>query len=443
MIGDTILAPASPPGAGARAVLRFSGPMARAAAGLVFRGALPAERGIAEGAVVVRGRAVAAMALGMPGPGSFTGEDVVELHVPGAPLLVQCLQEDLLARGGELGLRLALPGEFTARACVHGRLDLAAAEGILMLLHAADRRELASGAAWLGGAARRDLAALRAAMQDTLAQLESGLDFTAEETGAVDGEAVGVAIAAHAAAARDLLAQVPAAAPGGEVVLVGAANAGKSSLCNALAGRAVVLVDAVPGTTRDLVRVDLADGVVLWDAPGDLDAPSTWDEAALALRDRLLGRAAAALVVLDAAAPVVPRIALDAAVPVLAVVYTKRDRGPAPAGVPPELVAARGSVPPVATTSAVTGEGLEALGQLLRRSARAGAVAIGAPLRATLGALVQALDGAGSALAAGPEVAAVLLQAGLRALDEAAGDGSRHTAEDLLDRIYGRFCLGK
>ncbi|MCA8950796.1 MAG: tRNA uridine-5-carboxymethylaminomethyl(34) synthesis GTPase MnmE, partial [Planctomycetes bacterium] len=165
---------ASADGAAERAVLRLSGPAARAAAALVFTPALPEERAQVDGSVRVRGHDVAAFALVMCAPRSFTGDDIVELHVPGSPLLCAVLGEDLLARGAGLGLRAALPGEFAARACSNGRLDLAAAEGILMLLHAADRRELARSAAWLVGGTGAAFAELRTGLQDVLALLEAG-----------------------------------------------------------------------------------------------------------------------------------------------------------------------------------------------------------------------------------------------------------------------------
>ncbi len=439
MLGDTIVAWASAPGASERAVLRVSGPRARDVAAMVFRPELPAVRATVEGQVSLRGRTLAAMALVMIGPGSFTGEDVVELHVPGSPLLVQVLIEALLADGPARGVRLALPGEFTARAVQNGRLTAAAAEGLLMLLHASDQREAAAGLQWLRGGLAAAVTAVRDELQEALALVEAGLDFTDDETGAVS-TATWLPIVTNAGERlRALLATLPAAAPGGEVLLLGRANAGKSSLANALAGRDEALVDQVAGTTRDLLRIEVAPGVALWDAPGDLDQPGPADAAALALRDRLAGRAHSLLVVIDASEPFVPPSALVSPSPWLGVVWTKCDRVPAPPPLPAAAAERAGSVP-VFATSAHIGAGLESLRAWLLRAARAGVVDAGAPLRHALTAARDATARATAVAHAGAEVAAVELQAALRALDGIAGS---HSPEHLLDRIYGRFCLGK
>ncbi|MFY9341829.1 MAG: GTPase, partial [Planctomycetota bacterium] len=225
--------------------------------------------------------------------------------------------------------------------------------------------------------------------------------------------------------------------PGGEVLLLGRANAGKSSLANALAGRPQALVDARPGTTRDLLRVELPDGGVLWDAPGDLADPASADAAALALRDRLGGGAASLLLVLDASDPFVPPSALGSPLPWHAIVWTKCDLTPPPPL--PAAVAAEGPAVPLFATSASTGAGISELRSFLARSARVGVVDAGGPLRAALAAAQAPIE---RALAgnAGAEMVAIDLQAALRALDDLAG---AHSVEHLLDRIYARFCLGK
>jgi tRNA modification GTPase len=242
-----------------------------------------------------------------------------------------------------------------------------------------------------------------------------------------------------------LLGSLPAAAPGGEVLLIGRANVGKSSLINALAGRDAILVADHAGTTRDLLRVEVAKSVFLWDAPGDLDSPSAVDAAALSLRERLSGRAAGLLVVLDATDPQVPEMALRSPMPWFGVVYTKRDLlaagGQSELPALPEKVLLR--LPArdrVFVTSSSTGEGLESLRDYLRRTASATTVDAGGPLRTALQATVDAVCRAIAAAAIAPEIAAAELQVALRALHGIAGE---HSPEQLLDRIYGRFCLGK
>ena len=237
MIGDTIVALASAPGIGERAVLRLSGPQARAAAALVFAPALPAERCQVDGVVQVRGLRFPAMALGMRGPRSFTGEDTVELHVLGSPMLVELLLEALGAAGAGLGVRAALPGEFTARAVQNGKLDGVAVEGLLVLLHAADRQQVAMGMQWLRGGHGAVVHEVRAALQDTLALLEVGLDFDEQEAGAVPTSAWVPQVQRIAALLAQVRRATPMVATGGELMLLGCSNAGKSSLANAKCSR--------------------------------------------------------------------------------------------------------------------------------------------------------------------------------------------------------------
>ena len=440
MIGDTIVAVATAAGPSARAALRISGPQAFELAERVFAPALSRERAQVDGRVTVRGREVDAYALTMVAPRSFTGEDVVELHVPGSPLLARQLQERMLERAEGLGAREALPGEFTARACQHGRLSLAQAEGLLLLLHAQDRREAEAAVQWLNGGLADAARQLRGELQDLLALLEVGLDFDDQDTGAVAPALWRDPLPGLASRLDGLLASLPATAPGGEVLLVGAANAGKSSLANALCGEPRALVADLAGTTRDLLRVEVAPGVHVWDAPGDLDDPDEADAAALLLRERLAGRAAGLLLVLDATDPKVPPMALRSPSPWFGVAWTKCDLVPSPPALWAEV---RGRLPHarrVFRTSAEDQRGVAALREALAAGAGSGAADAGGPLRSALQRCREAVAQAIDAAALGPEVVAVELQAALRALDGVAGE---HSTEHLLDRIYGRFCLGK
>jgi tRNA modification GTPase len=440
MIGDTILACATPSGGGDRAVLRISGPDALVTACRVFRQPLAAKRSQVEGTVEVGGASLPALALVMVGPRSFTGEDVVELHVPGSPVLLGLLQEEMLRDGPARGVREALPGEFTARACQHGRLHIAQAEGLLMLLHAQDQQEALGAIQWLQGGLRDAVQAVRSELQEQLALLEVGFDFDDQDTGAVDQELWLSPLRPLSARISHLLRSLPAAAPGGEVLLVGRANAGKSSLVNAISGKSQVLVADHPGTTRDLLRVEVASGVHLWDAPGDLSEPSHADEAALELRERLSGRAAGLLVVIDSCDPYIPPMALESPMPWFGVVYTKSDLVDAAPALPAAVRSRLPSPDRLFVTSALTGSGLGLLKEALQRGSGGSTVDAGGPLRTALQAALDAVQRAVEAASVAPEVAAVELQAGLRSLDGIAGE---HTPEDLLDRIYGRFCLGK
>jgi len=442
VLGDTICAVASPPGSGARAVLRLSGPDAFAAAAVVFRPAPARRRAQLDGHVAPFDGPVAALLLAMPAPHSYTGEDVVELHVPGSPLLCAELQRAMAAAVATV--RPARPGEFTARACRNGRMDGMQAEGVLLLIHGEDAAATARGAAWLAGGLSAAVARARALLQDALAMLELGLDFEAGETGAVPSPAYSEPLAEAQRALADLQAELPHGARGGEVLLLGRSNAGKSSLCNALAGRDAVLVDGAPGTTRDLLRVDLGEGAAVWDAPGDLDEPRAWDARALQLRDRLGAQAAAGLLVVD---PQGVGALAPAPVPLLAVAFTKADRFASPADFARACAGARARLALPATlpqfaTSARTGAGIGELRAFLCQQSRGGARDLGGALRPALDLAVAAAARAAAALAdgLGAELASVDLQSALQALGEI--DGS-HGVDDLLERIYARFCLGK
>ncbi|MCK5944985.1 MAG: 50S ribosome-binding GTPase, partial [Planctomycetes bacterium] len=314
------------------------------------------------------------------------------------------------------------------------------AEGLLLLLHAQDRQQAQAAVQWLNGGLADAVRATRGELQDRLALLEVGFDFDDLDTGAVPTAQWRDPLLPLRQRLDDLLASLPTAAPGGELLLLGRANAGKSSLANALAGAEHALVADVSGTTRDLLRVEVAPGAHLWDAPGDLDDPTAADAAALALRERLAGRAAGLLVVLDASDPRVPPMARTSPLPWFGVVFTKCDLVDA---APALDEAARGRLPGpdrCFATSARDGRGIDALRRALVRSAGSATTDAGGPLRT---ALRQCREALGRALDAGdlaPELAAVELQAALRALDGIAGE---HSPEHLLDRIYGRFCLGK
>lgn len=437
VIGDTIFATASAPGPSARAIVRFSGPLAFESVEAALDCALPRERAQRTVSFAIEGFCVEALVLCMPGPRSYTGEDCVELHVPGSAMLVA----ELCARSSAAmssGLRPALPGEFTARACQNGRMDLAQAEGVLMLVHGEDVAQIRSGASWLAGGLSASVARIRSRCQDGLALLEAGLDFEQGDTGEVEESAWRLPLLEASKEAASLLAAMPRAAVGGEAMLLGASNAGKSSLCNALLSRDELLVHGAPGTTRDLVRVVLPSGAALWDAPGDLDDPGEVDRAALRLRERLSGRAAAALLVVDPRAPQRP---FSTTLPCLAVVWTKRDVAGPPTGAQRSALFAAAPFAEGAaefSVSSRTGEGIASLAGFLAQRSRSGAFDPGAPVRHALEGAVAALDRAAGALQ--PELASQDAQDALRRLDQIDG---RHGVDDLLDRIYGRFCLGK
>jgi tRNA modification GTPase len=448
----TIAAIASPRGPGARGVIRVSGPAARGLLESVLVGAPPSlERRTAFEGRLDDGRGEQpVLVLWMPGPRSFTREDVLELHLPGAAPLLEAALGRLLS----LGARLAEPGEFTRRAFEHGRIDLTRAEGILDLVHArseAERR--AATALLLGGLARR-LEPLRAGLDSLRALAEASLDFDEADTGHVPDEEL-------EALATDLLAGLREAASWEarrvarshrpRVVLVGEPNAGKSSLYNALVPGAEALVSDLRGTTRDSLHAP-------WPVPGGelelvdtagLDAAASGgaDTAAQGRARDLREGADLLLLVVDPEQPgdlEGALAALPAGPPVL-LVWSKADLGAAAPRLSPE---AGGRIEEVLRVSARSGAGLAALAERAAgRLLGAGASPrpereLGVRHRVALERAAEALDRGRAAWRAGLPLdlyAEALREAGAE-LDAISG---RTTAEDLLTRIFAAFCIGK
>ena len=256
-MNDTIFAPATAAGRAAVAVVRLSGP--RTAAALrALAGRLPPPRRASlrrlfgpDGAELDRG-----LVLWFPAPNSYTGEDAAELHLHGGRAVVGGVIEALAG----LGLRLAEPGEFTRRAFEHGRLDLAQAEAVADLVDAETEAQRRQALAQIEGRLSQAQMRWRDALIEALAMLEAAVDFPDEEVPAdVAGRARPILqglIAELGAAAADVQ-RGERVREGYRIALIGAPNAGKSTLLNALARRDAAIVTAIPGTTRDIIEVPL------------------------------------------------------------------------------------------------------------------------------------------------------------------------------------------
>ena len=422
-MSDTIYALSSGAPPAAIAVVRISGPGAdRALEALT--GSLPEPR---RGALVTIRRGGdeidRALALRFPGPQSATGEDVAELHVHGGRAVVAAV---LAALADLEGLREAGPGEFTRRAFENGRIDLAEAEGLADLLAAETEAQRRAALALAGGALSRQVEEWRQLILGLAAELEAELDFADEgDVGEVAAQRGVDRIEAAAAALEGVLEGPPVERlrDGVRVAIAGPPNSGKSSLINVLAKREAAITSAVPGTTRDLIEAPVAIGGVaflLIDTAGLRDS----DDAIEAIGIARAGRA------VDAADLVLWLGDPDDAPNRSIRVQSKCD-----------LYAPAASAD--ISVSAVTGEGIDALSRLMLDKARSllpreGDMAINARHRALLGECRHRLGEA--AATSDPLIAAESLRLALSALDRVTG---RAGVEDMLDALFGRFCIGK
>ncbi|MDD5718122.1 MAG: tRNA uridine-5-carboxymethylaminomethyl(34) synthesis GTPase MnmE [Candidatus Krumholzibacteria bacterium] len=377
------------------------------------------------------------LVLPMLAPASYTGEDVVEFHCHGGLMPARLIMAACQAAGA----RAAGPGEFTRRAFVNGRLSLAQAEAVADLIAAEHTATARAALAQLRGGLNRELAAIENPLRELLARLEGSLEFSeAEAIGPPPQDVRATLLAARRDVERLLSFGVAGRQlrEGVQVVLTGPPNAGKSSLFNALLGQPRALIDAEPGTTRDVITASLELGGVLFvlhDTAGLRDEASGVEALGIDLaRERL----AAADIVLDLrrADSAGWAQAREAGFPSSATVlkvWTMAD-----------LRANKGGI----ATSAKTGEGIAELrSRLLAEVSRGGveqSIAQGVllnqrhqdRLRACLGELVELL----AETHAGDEVVAALLGAALQDLGAVSG---RVFSEQMLDEVFSRFCVGK
>ncbi|PIP84735.1 MAG: tRNA uridine-5-carboxymethylaminomethyl(34) synthesis GTPase MnmE [Elusimicrobia bacterium CG_4_9_14_3_um_filter_62_55] len=453
MRSRTIVAIATPPGRGAVGIVRVSGPRADAIArSLTRRGKafVPRKASLVR---IYDGDAPLdeALVVFFPANASYTGEDSVEFQTHGSPYILERLVALCLASGAHS----AGPGEFTQRAFLNGRLDLSQAEAVCDLIAARTRLSASAALERLGGGLSRRVAELRSSVLDLRALVEANLDHPDEEIPPLS--------AADGAARIDaLLESLDALARGAargrlessaRIAIVGAPNAGKSSLLNALLGKDRAIVSERAGTTRDTLDapIDLAglDASLVDTAGLRTDARDPVEREGHARALRALEGADLGLVVLDRTLPSHSHGALFAAIePVraraaapLIVVLNKSDLEPART-VPADLPECAGTV----ELSARSGAGVARLEALLSASLRvpdgeAGRSALTTRHAAAFAAAAKELSDARTILPEDSgELVALHLRSALDALD--AIDG-KTTTEDLLGSIFSRFCVGK
>jgi tRNA modification GTPase len=465
MYDDTIAAIATPLGEGGIGIVRVSGPQAPAILNRVFR---PARRALRleshrlyygsfvedAGRVLDRGLAVL-----MRAPHSYTGEDVVEFHTHGGVAAVRAVLEAALAAGA----RLAEPGEMTLRAFLHGKLDLAQAEAVMDVVCARTDEALDLAQRQLGGALSAAVRSLRSAALDLLARLEATIDFTEDDVPPLEPAEVAQSLRQLAERARRMADTARLGRiyrEGLRAAFVGRPNAGKSSLLNRLLGFERAIVTPIPGTTRDTVE-DMANfrgvPVTLIDTAGITETDDPVERLGVERSRATLTAADIVLYIVDAARPLeqadltladtVTAHRRTAPPRSLVLVLNKHDL---PALLDPQPLAGTLCPAAIVRTSALSGEGIEELVDAVRELALGGAAMpdAGAPVVTNVrhrDALVRAAGHFEAAAGAADDGLAadfvcIDVRAGITALGEITGET---VTDDLLERIFSQFCIGK
>jgi tRNA modification GTPase len=450
-VDDTIAAIATAAGGGLRGIVRISGPQS---ADVVTRigqfaepvasmrrprcndGSLDLPHGL--GSVPVR------LYL-WPTNKSYTRQPSAELHLPGSPPVLAAALDAVCAAGA----RLALPGEFTLRAFLAGRLDLTQAEAVLGVIDADTRRQLDAALAQLAGGLARPLAALRERLIDLLAHLEAGLDFVDEDIEFISRQELSAELNSIGAAIASIAAQVNARGQSSQlprVAIIGLPNVGKSSLLNALAGDDAAIVSDLAGTTRDCVtrgtRLNGQDCLLIDTAGIATDSSqSEIEHAAQAAATQAQAQADLTLLCIDGSRPLTTweEDLLQQNHPNRILVKTKCDL---------PRFDERPTTRDAIRISSRTGEGIAELKTAIARSLQSAGGEAGV-VAGTAERCRDSLRLAGESLGRSQAVAAggqsdELIAAEIRvALDELGRVVGAVYTEDILDRIFGRFCIGK
>lgn len=454
---DTIAAIATPPGTGAIGIVRISGPAALAIARSLFhpfaaRGEWPSHR-------LLHGRILSGtgdfldevLLCWMRGPRSSTGEDTVEIHCHGGPVILRSVLDEALRAGA----RPAEPGEFTKRAFLNGRIDLAQAEAVADMIAARTERALRVAASQLQGGLSRRIESIRERLTEVLVQLEARIDFSDEDLTPDPAEALADRVCTLRDEVGDLLATWDEGRlyrNGVSVVIAGRSNVGKSSLLNRLLGEERAIVTPAPGTTRDFIEewISLKGiPVNLTDTAGVRDADDPAEKEGIRRVWEKISAADRVIVLLDGSEALTGedrQIAREVGIRKGLPVINKADLPPAIAGGEVrELFEGREPL----WVSAKRGDGipelLNALHDLLVKDGGSGGaegLLTNARHKAALEGTQYFLSQAAAGLKSGcsPEIAACDVQDALDRLGDVVG---KTTPDQVLDRIFSRFCIGK
>jgi len=393
------------------------------------------------------------LAVRFPGPSSYTGEDSAEFHCHGSPVVLREVLRALFA----LGARQALPGEFTKRAFLNGRMDLTQAEAVIDLIHAETAAAAKNAIAQLDGALRRPLEEVQDALLDVASRFYAVVDYPDEDIEDVSPDEVAAALERSEAVLARLLATCERGRvlkSGVRTAIVGRPNAGKSSLLNALAGYDRAIVTDIPGTTRDTVEESVLCGGVLLrliDTAGIRDTDDPVERLGVERSRKAVADADLALAVVDGSQPLTAEdisvLRLASQCPHWILIRSKSDLWDPKAS--SMGIVGRGNVPAEEIVlSSVTGEGIDALEAAVAAlfptgsSSDAGSLLTDARQEDAVTRALAAIRRAKAAFADGLTPDAILTDAedALNALGELTGRTAR---EDIVNTIFSRFCVGK
>lgn len=436
--GDTIAAISTPPGEGAVALIRISGPEAIAILEKVFEPHPPAPRRATLGRIVENGSVVdQVLATVFPAPASYTSENMAEIGCHGGILLAAHILELILRQGA----RAAEPGEFTQRAYLNGKLELTRAEAVMDLISARTPLALRAAAEQLQGRIGEEADAIRAGILEIVAHLEAWIDFPEEGIDPAAGESLLKMIAASGDRIAGLLATAESGRvlrEGVRVAIVGPPNAGKSSLLNRLLGMERAIVSPIPGTTRDTIEeAACLRGILfrLTDTAGLRETIDPVEREGVERARRTIEQADLVLHIIDAS--------IDFQEPAL------REREILVAN-KVDLVPGDGNLPAAAIrVSSKTGKGFPELVEAMLRetcgshlSAGQSLASVNARHKILLESAASSLKAAAALLESGapPEISSIELRAALDAVGRITGSVG---TEEILGEIFGRFCIGK